>query len=228
MKEKAEKSEVAEQTGEWRSTRARNDYERARRLLEEKEELRKTIKRRFKKEIGKIEKINDELQELQVQAEASSAELKTEVVAAVHERSDLTEEVGSSRGCEQGGREDILRRQVIEAEQRAGKAKAELEQKLHASSSREVELQEKLEKAMRRAQEAKEEAGSAVQEQQQQKVEADAWWQQQRGDFEREAAAWQERHSPKSIKLPPRLEHQKDQNPKRLRLIEIKTFTQKY
>ena len=100
LKEKAEKSEVAAQTAEWRSTRARNDYERAGRLLEEKEELRKTIKRRFKKEIGKIEKINDELQELQVQAEASSAELKTEVVAAVHERSDLTEEVGSSRGCE--------------------------------------------------------------------------------------------------------------------------------
>ena len=96
LEEKTKKSELEEEVPEWQSTQARNNFEKARRLLREKEELKRAIKRRCKKEVAKIEKIEGQLQELQQQAavEDSSAVQGTEVVAAMCERSEsLKEEV---------------------------------------------------------------------------------------------------------------------------------------
>ena len=44
LEEKAKISEINEKTAEWHSTAARNSHNQARKLLEEKEELEKTIK----------------------------------------------------------------------------------------------------------------------------------------------------------------------------------------
>ena len=43
LEEKTKKSELKEEVPEWQSTQARNDFERARRLLEEKKNIQKKI-----------------------------------------------------------------------------------------------------------------------------------------------------------------------------------------
>ena len=103
LEEKAKKSELKEEVSGWKSTQARNAFEKARRLLEEKTKIQKMIKRRFREEVKRIEKIDEELRELRGAVEGSNAGQAVQQVAAVGMRGELLEEkVGSSGGCEQG------------------------------------------------------------------------------------------------------------------------------
>ena len=99
LEAKVKVSEVDKETAGWTSTAARNDFEKAKRLLEDKEKIQKKIRRRFKGEVERIEKIDEELQKLRAAAEAESSS-EAQVVAAVRESSGIFEEkIGSSLGC---------------------------------------------------------------------------------------------------------------------------------
>ena len=202
LEEKAKKSELKQEISEWRSTEARNNFEKARSLLREQEELEKTIKRRSKKEVEKIVKIEEQLQELRQRAavEDSSAVQGAEVVAAVCERSELLkEEVGSTVGCEQSFQAQVLEKQVIEATLRAEKAEQKLQEAAALVKQHELEtcrkdlqdreLREKLEEVKRRAQKAEAEAEGKVQQQ----IKSEAEWLEQRKAIECEATRMEEK-----------------------------------
>jgi len=132
LEEKARISEVAKRSGGWSSTAERNQQNRARRLLEEKEALMKQVKRRFKKEVEKIEWIDKELQGLRQQAAGSSTEQEAkaaQAVAAVRGAGMLFEEgeAGSPAGCEQGLREKELEKQVVRAKLQVEEATVKLQ-----------------------------------------------------------------------------------------------------
>ena len=181
LEAKAKVSEVDKETAGWTSTAARNDFEKAKRLLEDKEKIQKKIRRRFKGEVERIEKIDEELQKLRAAAEAESSS-EAQVVAAVHDSDGFVKQgarpAGSSIGCERSRERQLeLQEQLLamgccageaeEEQQQAAALVKQQEQELRASSLREVELREKLEEANRRAREAEEEAECKVQQQRQ-------------------------------------------------------------
>ena len=88
LEEKAKQSEIGKTTGDWDKTAARRDFDRARRLQAEQEELRAAVKQRCKQEMERIGDLDKELQGLRQQAASSNAGQEVQVVqvaAAVRE-----------------------------------------------------------------------------------------------------------------------------------------------